>query len=434
MQAHQTMPHNQRLELSVLSACVHFDTDREIVLDALSAEDFYVPANAELFSVIRGLHQRGSCDELLIYAAISGNKSVLEAFNALGVVITPKLDAVCTHLRALADARRITRAAFVAAAAGIEASTDPETFLDTSTRQLTDALQGRASKVKTALIGDLCAGLIARADEDPAEKASACLRTGLKSMDRVLTGLEPGRLYVVAGRPGMGKSALACQMAQSAAEQGARAAIFSLEMPAEEVTQRMVCAAARVNARVMDNRKLSELEARRYTNAAREIGELPIIFPQATSMTVEQITREARLEKLRGGLGCVVVDYLQLVRSSRRHDSREQEVSEISRELKLLARSLEVPVIAVSQLNRDVEKRGDKRPLMSDLRESGAIEQDADAILLIYREDYYDTNAHKGLAEIIVGKNRGGETGMFKAMFVAEHTVFRDLAYGEEHG
>lgn len=226
----------------------------------------------------------------------------------------------------------------------------------------------------------------------------------------------------------MGKSALAVQLAESAAGQGARAAVFSLEMPSSEIARRMVCSVARVNSRDIGERKLSEIEARRMTNAAGKLSALPIVFPESMRMTIEQIARVARQERLRSGLGLVLVDYLQLIRSSGRHDNREQEVSEISRELKLLARELHLPVVAVSQLSRKVEERSDKRPMLSDLRESGAIEQDADAILFLFRPDYYSREASKGLCEVIVGKNRGGETGFVRVNFEAQYTRFSDLS------
>lgn len=431
MEAHKTLPHSDALERSLLGAAVHFEDARSTAIEQLNAEDFYTPRNAELFSVLRAQHKAGvPCDAALTRAACVGRLNALELLDGLEIGLHPDHSAVCVQLRDLSAARRITRAAFVVAAAGIESSPEPAAFLESASRELTRALDSRDSRVSSSLLSDLCAGVLAEVDQTPTEKAAGCLRTGIYELDRVLGGLENGRLYVVAGRPGMGKSALAVQLAEEAARQGSRCAVFSLEMPSAEIARRMVCSAARVNSRDLGARKLDDLEARRMTNAAGALSVLPIVFPEAMRMTIEQIARVARQEKLRSGLGLVLVDYLQLIRSSGRHDNREQEVSEISRELKLLARELDLPVVAVSQLSRKVEERSDKRPMLSDLRESGAIEQDADAILFLFRPDYYSREAAKGLCEVIVGKNRGGETGFVRVNFEAQYTRFSDVSKG----
>lgn len=428
MENNKSMPHSDELERSVLSACVHFPDDRAIVCEQLSAEDFYTTRNAELFGVVRSLHRSGApCDVLLIREACGAKPNARALCDELGISLHPDIAALCERLRALSAARRVARAALEVGAAGLEATADPNAFLDRASTQLTKAIQSRDSAVKSSSLTDLCHSLADAVDQYGTAKAPVRLSSGLPELDRVLGGLEPGRLYVVAGRPGMGKSALAVQVVEAVAETGRRAAVFSLEMPAEEIVQRQACARARIDTRQLLARKLDDLEARRFTGAMQRLSVLPIIYPEASSITVEQIARMARQEKMRSGLGLVLVDYLQLIRSSRKHDNREQEVSEISRELKLLARELELPVIAVAQLNRDLEKRADKRPMMSDLRESGAIEQDADAIVFVYREHYYTPSADPLECELIVGKNRSGETGFVKVKFEAQYTRFGSL-------
>lgn len=431
MEAHKSLPHSDELERSVLSACLHFECDRDIVMQQLSVEDFYSPRNAELFCVMRAQHKSGCpCDELLIRSACASKPNALELLDGLHVALHPDISALCQRLRALHAARRFTRTAFEVAASGIEASPDPNAFLEAASRKFSLTLQNRDSEVKSVAIADLCSGFFETIDKDPAEKAVGCLGTGLRQLDGGIGGLERSRLYVVAGRPGMGKSALATQLVEAVAIGGGRCAVFSLEMPPAELAQRMACSIARLDSRVLKNRRLNDLEAKRLSNATNKLAALPIVFPDAATLTVEQIARHARQEKQRGGLALIVVDYLQLVSSNRgggRDSNREQEVSEISRGLKLLARELEVPVIACCQLSRKCEERADKRPMLSDLRESGAIEQDADVVLFLYREDVYTQNAAKGLTEIIVGKNRGGETGFVKVRFDREFTRFADL-------
>lgn len=429
MEAHKTLPHSDELERMVLSACVHFPSDRAIVVEQLSADDFYTPRNAELFAVLRAAAKTGKpCDELLLRDLCRDMPNALALLSELAITLHPDIAALCERLRALSAARRLTRAAFEVAAAGIESTAEPNAFLDRASAQLTKALQSRDSEAKSVGLGELLAEVLDTYDRNTPIVAASCLHTGLSEFDRVVRGLEAGRLYVVAGRPGMGKSALAVQAAFAAAQGGARAVIFSLEMPSHEIATRVACTNARIDSRKLQARDLPELDMRRFVTNTGRIASLPMVLIDAAGMPVEQISRSARQEKLRNGLGVIVVDYLQLVRSSRRHDNREQEVSEISRELKLLARELEVPVIAVSQLNRDVEKRADKRPLMSDLRESGAIEQDADVIALLYREGYYDPNTlYPEECELIIGKNRGGPTGIVRLRFEPEFTRFSDL-------
>lgn len=430
MELHKSMPHSDELERAVLSACLFFRDDRAIAVEQLTADDFYTARNAELFSVLRALERGGvpADDVLLVRDACRDKRNALALLDELGVSLHPDIGALCSKLRDLSAARRITRACFSVAAQGIECSAEPISFLDRASAELTAAIQARDPGTQCTPLAALCEGLIASQLADKASKPNGCLATGVFQVDGMIGGLESGRLYVVAGRPGMGKSALAIQFAESAARAGARGVVFSLEMPSREITLRMACSNARVDSRALTNGALSEIEWKRLTCATEKISKLPIAMVEGGGLNVEQIARVARAEKLRNGLGLVVVDYLQLVRSGKKHDSREQEVSEISRELKLLARELDVPVIAVSQLNRELERRADKRPLMSDLRESGAIEQDADVILMLYRDDYYDTNSPaRGVCEVIVAKNRAGETGIVRAKFEARFTRFGDL-------
>lgn len=429
MELHKSMPHSDELERSVLGACVHFPDDRAIAVEQLTADDFYSGRNSELFAVIRALEKHKSpCDELLLRDACRDKRNALALLDELGVPLHPDIGALCARLRDLTAARRLTRAALSVGAQGIESSADPTGFLDRGSAEITAALQARDPGMKCEPLADLCEQLIADQLANKAAKPSSCLATGIRQIDGMLGGLESGRLYVAAGRPGMGKSALAIQFAEAAARAGARGVVFSLEMPSREITLRMACSNARIDSRALANDALSEIEWKRLTCATEKLSKLPIAMVDGGGLNVEQIARVARSEKLRNGLGLVVVDYLQLVRSGKRHESREQEVSEISRELKLLARELDVPVIAVSQLNRELERRADKRPLMSDLRESGAIEQDADVILMLYRDDYYDANSmQKGVCEVIVAKNRSGETGIVRTKFEARFTRFGDL-------
>ena len=262
------------------------------------------------------------------------------------------------------------------------------------------------------------------------------LPTGFEDLDRLTGGFRPSNLVVVAARPSMGKTALALCMAEHVALAEDKAvAIFSLEMSGEELTQRMLCSVAMVDASRMRSGRLSADDWPRVSQAADRLSKAPIFIDDSEGMTVTEMRTKARRLKARQDkpLGLIVVDYIQLMEGApnlrRRDENRVQELSAISRGLKMMARDLEVPIIVVSQLNRSPDARTDKRPMLSDLRESGAIEQDADMVLLIYRDDYYEPDSEsKGIAEVNVAKHRNGPTDRVKLAFMGTYAKFASLA------
>ena len=261
------------------------------------------------------------------------------------------------------------------------------------------------------------------------------LPTGFEDLDRLTGGFRAANLIVVAARPSMGKTALALCMAEHVAlAEEKPVAIFSLEMSGEELTQRMLCSVAMVDASRMRSGRLSADDWPRVSQAADRLSKAPIFIDDSEGMTVTEMRTKARRLKARSGdLGLIVVDYIQLMEGApnlrRRDENRVQELSAISRGLKMMARDLEVPIIVVSQLNRSPDARNDKRPMLSDLRESGAIEQDADMVLLIYRDDYYEPDSEsKGIAEVNVAKHRNGPTDRVKLAFMGTYAKFASLA------
>ncbi len=264
------------------------------------------------------------------------------------------------------------------------------------------------------------------------------LPTGFEDLDRLTGGFRPANLVVVAARPSMGKTALALCMAEHVAlAEDKTVAIFSLEMSGEELTQRMLCSVAMVDASRMRSGRLSADDWPRVSQAADRLSKAPIFIDDSEGMTVTEMRTKARRLKARHGLGLIVVDYIQLMEGApnlrRRDENRVQELSAISRGLKMMARDLEVPIIVVSQLNRSPDARTDKRPMLSDLRESGAIEQDADMVLLIYRDDYYEPDSEsKGIAEVNVAKHRNGPTDRVKLAFMGTYAKFASLASDHE--
>jgi len=260
--------------------------------------------------------------------------------------------------------------------------------------------------------------------------------TGFTAMDEMTAGLQRGELVVIAGRPSMGKSTLAVNIAENAAlGHQIAAAIFSMEMSAEQLTFRMISSIGRVHQSGLRRGKLSDSDWSRIDSAVSMMSTAPIFIDDSPGLTPTEVRARARRLKREHGLGLIIVDYLQLMQVAGTVENRATEISEISRSLKALAKELDLPVIAISQLNRSVEQRVDKKPVMSDLRESGAIEQDADLIVFIFREEVYDKETpRKGIADIIIGKQRNGPVGEFRLTFLGEFTKFENLvaeAYGE---
>jgi replicative DNA helicase len=261
------------------------------------------------------------------------------------------------------------------------------------------------------------------------------LASGYLDLDRMTTGLQPGELIVLAGRPSMGKTALALNIAEHAALRADVAVmVFSMEMAGEQLMPRLIGSLGRIDQQHLRTGQLSDDEWGRMSEAVHRYGRARLYIDDAPGLTPSEVRARARRQaRLCGGLGLIVVDYLQLMSGTAggSEENRATELGEISRALKGLARELNCPVLALSQLNRGVEQRNDKRPVMSDLRESGAIEQDADTIMFVYRDDYYYKDSKEpGIAELILAKQRNGPTGTVKLAFLKPYTRFENLAYG----
>ena len=259
------------------------------------------------------------------------------------------------------------------------------------------------------------------------------LPTGYRKLDELLLGMLPGQLLILAARPAMGKTSLALNIAlQSCQQNKLPVAIFSLEMMANELSMRILTSRSKVDARKVRRREVSSLDVHNITNAIEQLSTLPLFINDSGSSTVADIGSQCRKIKADQGIGLVIIDYLQLMSSLDKKLSREQQISEISRGLKNMAKELECPILALSQLNRGVESRPNKRPNIADLRESGAIEQDADVVMFVYRDEVYNPDTNEpGIAEIILGKNRSGETGFTKLKWVGAYTSFENLTYQE---
>lgn len=261
--------------------------------------------------------------------------------------------------------------------------------------------------------------------------------SGYTDLDRMTSGMQPGDLIIIAGRPSMGKTAIALNIAEHVAvEYGAPVGVFSMEMGGSQLAMRMMTSIGRLDASRVRTGRLNDDEWSRLSFALGKLHEAPIYIDESGGLTPGTLrARARRLHRQCGKLGLIVIDYLQLMTTARQSENRATEISEISRSIKALAKELQVPIIALSQLSRKVEERQDKRPMMSDLRESGAIEQDADVILMMYREEYYKQDTpEKGIAEVIIGKQRNGPTGTVRLAFLGEYTRFENLAQSGPYG
>lgn len=439
------LPHNWETERAVLGGLLLDCSQADEIAAIVRAEDFSKPQNAALLRVYQGIMARaGRCDLTALLDEIGGSGDFDAYGGAAYVVSLPQACATVDHLahharrvRETADRRRL----IVALSAELERVAEPSprdvpgpTAADLCDRAtaaiqaVRDGVARDASWTTTAPVVDELAEQVRKAAASPGTLRG--LSTGFHDLDRILGGLEATRLYVLAARPGMGKTSLALCVAANVARMGQRVGVFSLEMGRDQLVAQMVAQRGKVEARRMLEGRGGPDDIRRWQEGSDEVAALPILIDDTAGLSIAEIRARSRAMQREGGLGLVVVDYLQLASAPdvRRH-GREVEVSAIARGCKGLAKDLGVPVLALSQLNRKCEERADKRPMPSDLRESGAIEQDADALLFLYRDEVYNPQSpDKGLAEVGVPKNRGGATGSVKLAFLPHLTLFQNYA------
>lgn len=430
-------PHSVEAEESVLGAVLLSSEAANIALEKLHPDDFYVPAHQSIFEAIISLFDT---NQPIDAVTVSDALRRIDALDRSGgpSYLAQLLDAVPTaanieHYTGIVEEhalrRRLQRVGGDVTQLATRMEDDIATVLDRA-EQSVFAVSERRIGEGLAPIDPLLGPAIEQAEElNRKGSAVTGLPTGFRDLDRMLSGLHPSNLLIVAARPGMGKSSLALNIAQNAAiNHDAPIALFTLEMSREEVVNRMLCAAGRIDSQRLRSGQLTESDFTKLSNAASVLYKKPIFVDDSPGLTVTEIRAKCRRMRRRPGLGLVVIDYLQLMQGSGQ-ENRQQEIAAISRSLKNLARELDVPVIALSQLNRSMEQREDKRPRLSDLRESGSLEQDADVVMFIYRHEYYHPEAQetKGIAEVAIAKHRQGATGRIDMTFLPEFTLFSDM-------
>lgn len=454
-------PQNLEAEQSTLGSMMLDRSALEKGLEMLRADDFYRPSHQEVFDALMSLSERDEPADLITLQEELRKRNKLDDIGGteylMALVDSVPTAANMEHYAKIVEQKSVLRKLIAAGTQIIgmshDETQDVETITDQAERLIFGVGQrklGEYFQPITPLVMQTWEW-IDRRYHDKGEASG--LPTGFTKLDHMTSGLQPNDLVIVAARPSMGKTSLALDFAVNAATKTRQTvAIFSLEMSAEQLAQRMVCAKARANAHRLRTGYFQDEEWDRLAKASSELWDSPIYIDDTTDMSAIAMRAKCRRLKAEHGLGLVVVDYLQLMRSHRNIENRVQEISEIARGLKSLARELRVPVIALSQLSRAVEKREDKRPMLSDLRESGSIEAEADMVMMLYRPEYYsqkevaDTAAISGrdgssfdvdkrnieVTEIIIGKHRNGPTGTVKIGFVREFASFENLADGYE--
>lgn len=435
-------PQNLDAERSVLGSMLIDNESIHKVVEALSADGFYREAHRKIFSAVIDLYQKNEPADLVTVTTELRSKGWLEEVGGASylsslvdnIPSSANAGAYARIVREKALRRMLIEGATEIAERGYQEEGDVENFVDQAEKIILEVAQRRI-KQSFASVRDIVKDSF-KAIEQLYERKELItgVPTGYKELDRITCGLQRADLIVVAGRPSMGKTALALNIAEHAAvEGGHKVAIFSLEMSKEQLVQRMLCSRAEVDASKLRGGFLGESDWPKLTRAAGLLSEAPIFIDDSPALNALEVRAKSRRLIREHGLDLVVVDYLQLMRGIGRTESREREISEISRSLKALAKEINVPVMALSQLNRGVEARQDKHPQLADLRESGAIEQDADVIAFIYRDELYNKESpDAGKAEIIIGKQRNGPTGKVRLAFRGNITRFDDLAHGPD--
>jgi replicative DNA helicase len=435
-------PQNIEAEQSVLGSVLLEPEALSRVLEVMTGEDFYRETHRKIFNSMLDLYQKGTPVDLITLMEILQNKGQLEDIGGASY-LTSLADAIpsAVHvdvyariIREKSVLRRLINRATEIASKGYNFAGDAEDLLDEAEKAIFEISEAKInplvyplSQVITESIGTL------EQLYDRKETVTG-VPSGFPQLDKLTSGFQNSDLVIIAGRPSMGKTAFALNIARNAAvDHEIPVVIFSLEMSRQQLAIRMLCSEAKVDSNKVRTGFIGEWDWPKLTAAAGNLSDAPIFIDDSPTMSVLQMRAKARRLKAEKALGLIVIDYLQLMKGREGSERREQEISEISRSLKGLAKELNLPVIALSQLNRRPEGRDDKKPVLADLRESGAIEQDADLICFLFREEMYnDDSKQKGIAEILIRKHRNGPTGSVSLKFFNEYTRFETLAAGVE--
>ena len=438
MELGKVPPHDTEAEQAVIGSML---TDREAIVSAielLKIEDFYREDNQIIYEAILNLYNRAEPVDIITLKAELASMGKLESIGGIEylaelpdkVPTTANVDKYIKIVEEKAMMRNLIKTANEIIKLGYDETQDADTLMDQAEKRIFDTIQAKNQKGYFS-IKDILVDTFTELEKLYNQKSHITgVPTGFSDLDYKTAGLHGSEFVLVAARPAMGKSAFALNIASYAATRAnVPVAIFSLEMSKEQMTNRILCSEALVDSNKVRTGKIDDEDWAKLADASGMLSEAKIFIDDTPGISVMEIRAKCRKLKLEHDIGLVVVDYLQLVAGSgKRGANREQEIAEISRSLKILAKEINAPVIALSQLSRAVEQRPDHRPLLSDLRESGSIEQDADVVMFLYRDDYYNKESErKNIAEVIIGKNRAGSTGSIDLVWLPNYTKFANI-------
>ncbi len=430
-------PHNTAAENSALGILLISSDKINQAVEMIKPDDFYNPVNNLVYSAILNLYNSNSPVDLITVTEELRRLGQLEQVGGVTYLARLTTEVVTTsyieyYLKIIKDKsvlRKLIDGSSETVDLAFEDSEEVNTVLEFAEKKLFDITQN-ATKKGLVKANEIAAETFNRMNERSMNPNSLTgITTGFVDLDHNLSGLQKSDLVLLAARPSMGKTALMVNFAMNAAIKGkAKVAIFSLEMSEEQLLQRMISSTSHVDLQKVISAKLDTEEWKKVTDGLGIITNLEVYIDDTAGISPMELKAKARRLKSKVGLDLIVIDYLQLMQIGYRSDNRQQEISEISRSLKAIAKELEVPVVALSQLSRAPELRGDKRPILSDLRESGAIEQDADVVMFLYRDEYYNTDTEKrNIGEVNIAKHRNGPTGTVELAFLPQYTKFVNI-------
>jgi len=438
--ANKLPPQSIEAEESILSAVLLDNNALIDIVEILSADDFYKTAHQIIFTAIEALYAKSEPVDLVTLSNILREMDSLDkiggaAYLARLVDTVPMAVNARHYARIIRDKsllRRLVERSNAITQRCFEDSGNVDAIVEFAQSAIFEISEDKPSQAFSPISKIIETNIDALEERQGNRSLVTGVTTGFSKLDSLTSGFQNSDLIILAARPAMGKTAFALNMARNAAIEGnVPVAIFSLEMSKEQLSMRMLCAEARVDSSRIRSGFLNQDDWNRITDAAGRLTEAPIFIDDSPDISTTSIRTKSMRMKMDKGLGLIIIDYLQLMRGDAKIERRDLEISDISRSLKILAKELNLPVIALSQLNRKLEERSDKRPQLSDLRESGALEQDADLVAFIYRDEVYnrdENNPQRGTAEIILAKQRNGPTGVAPLAFLKSYTRFENLA------
>ena len=438
MEVGKIPPHDIEAEQAILG-CMLIDQDATSdAIEVLKPEDFYRDDHKYIYEAMLNLYTKGEPIDII---TVKDELTSMQKFEAVGGIeylatlpdrapLVANSDKYIKIVEEKSILRKLIKTATEIEGLGYAQNEEVDNVIDQAEKKIFDIMQNKNQKGYTP-IKDVLVETFAELEKLYNQKQPVTgIATGFTDLDNRTAGLHNSDLILIAARPAMGKSAFALNIATNAAiNEKVPVAIFNLEMSKTQLVNRMLCSEAMVDSNKVRTGKIDEEDWIKLATDLGPLSEAPIYIDDTPGISISEIRAKCRKLKLEKNIGLVVIDYLQLIQGSgKKNSSREQEISEISRSLKIIAKELDVPVIALSQLSRESEKRQDHKPMLSDLRESGAIEQDADLVMFIYRDDYYNQDSEKkNIAEIILAKHRAGATGTIELLWMGSYTKFANL-------